>query len=163
MEGAAPLSRIDALVKPTKTIRPPSREGLQWRLISQLSLNYLSVVNGDAEGSPEALREILKLYDFSGSPAVSQQIGGLVRVGSRQVMRRIRTEHGSGFGRGIEATLEFDENKYVGSGIYLFSSILEKFLGLYVSINSFSEMVAVSQQRGVLKRWPPRSGRQVLL
>jgi type VI secretion system protein ImpG len=77
-------------------------------------------------------------------------------------MRRIRSPYGSGFARGIEATLQFDESRFVGSGAYLFSSVLEKFLGLYVSINSFSEMVATTE-RGVLKRWPPRSGQQVLL
>lgn len=163
LEGPAPVRQVNALVKPTRSVWPPTRDGLQWRLISQLSLNYLSVVDGGAEGNPEALREILRLYDFSESAAVRQQIAGLTAVGSRQVMRRIRTEHGSGFARGMEATLEFDENKYVGSGVYLFSSILEKFLGLYVSINSFSELVAVSKQRGPLKRWPPRSGQQVLL
>jgi type VI secretion system protein ImpG len=163
MEGSAPVKRINCLVKPTRTERPPMGHGLQWRLISQLSLNYLSAVGGGRDGNPEVLREILRLYDFSESPAVQQQISGLVRVGSRQVLRRIRSELGSGFARGLEATLEFDESKYVGSSVYLFSSVLEKFLGLYVSINSFSEMVAVSRQRGVLRRWPPRSGQQVLL
>jgi type VI secretion system protein ImpG len=41
--------------------------------------------------------------------------------------------------------------------------VLERFLGLYVSINSFSEMITATKQRGVLKRWPPRSGQQALL
>jgi type VI secretion system protein ImpG len=94
---------------------------------------------------------------------VQQQIAGLTGVSSRQVMRRIRSPHGSGFARGIEATLEFDESRYVGSGVYLFASVLEKFLGLYVSINSFSELVVTTAQRGVLKRWAPRSGHQTLL
>ena len=30
-------------------------------------------------------------------------------------------------------TIEFDEEKYVGSGVFLFASVLEKFLGLYTS------------------------------
>ena len=78
-------------------------------------------------------------------------------------MRRIRSREGSGLARGMEATIEFDESKYVGSGVYLFSSVLDKFLGLYVSINSFSELVATTRQRGLLKRWPPRTGQQTLL
>jgi type VI secretion system protein ImpG len=163
LEGAAPVRRINCLVKPTKTVRPPLRHGAQWRLISHLSLNFLSAVDSGSDSDPEVLQEILKLYDFSDSPAVQQQILGLAAVKSRQVWRRIRTTRGSGFARGIEATLEFDEMRYVGSGVYLFASVLEKFLGLYVSINAFSEMVATTKQRGLLKRWAPRSGQQPLL
>ncbi len=163
LEGAAPVKRVNCLTKPSKTLRPPLGHGAQWRLISHLSLNYLSPVEWGGGQEPEVLREILKLYDFSDSPAVQQQIAGLTSVSSRQVMRRIRSSQGSGFARGIEATMEFDESRFVGSGAYLFSSVLEKFLALYVSINSFSEMIATSRQRGVLKRWPPRSGHQTLL
>jgi type VI secretion system protein ImpG len=163
LEGAAPVRQVTCLTKPTKTRRAPQRHGLQWRLVSHLSLNYLSAVQGGPERNPEVLQEILKLYDFSDEPVVQQQIAGIVAVDSRPVMRRIRSDVGSGFARGIEATLVFDESKFVGSGVYLFSSVLEKFLGLYVSINSFSEMVSASAQRGVMKRWPPRSGQQVLL
>lgn len=163
LEGAAPVRRVNCLTKPTKTLRPPLGHGAQWRLISHLSLNYLSPVEWGGDREPEVLKEILKLYDFSDSPVVQQQIAGLLSVSSRQVMRRIRSPHGSGFARGIEATLELDESRYVGSGAYLFSSVLEKFLALYVSINSFSELIVATKQRGVLKRWPPRSGHQTLL
>jgi type VI secretion system protein ImpG len=163
LEGAAPVRRVACLTMPTATVRAPLRHRTQWRLISHLSLNFLSPVDSGVERDPEVLQEILKLYDFSGSQVIQQQILGLCGVASRQVWRRIRMSHGSGFARGIEATLEFDESRYVGTGVYLFASVLERFLGLYVSINSFSETVAVTRQRGVLKRWPPRSGQQPLL
>src|SRR5437764_4119327 len=55
LEGAAPLRRIVALIKPTDSLRPPVGKDSQWRLISQLSLNYLSLV----EEGREALQEIL--------------------------------------------------------------------------------------------------------
>jgi type VI secretion system protein ImpG len=163
LEGAAPIRRVTCLTKPTRTLRPPLGHRVQWRLISHLSLNFVSAVEGGLDNDPEALQEILRLYDFSESAAVQQQIVGIAGVSSRQVWRRIRAAVGSGFARGIEATLEFDESKYVGAGVYLFSAVLERFLGLYVSINSFSEMITVSRQRGVVKRWPPRAGQQALL
>jgi len=66
--------------------------------------------------------------------------------------------------RGVETTLEFDENQYVGSGVFLFAAVLERFLGLYATVNSFNQLVAKTKQReGHLKRWPPRAGEQVLL
>lgn len=164
LEGAAPVKRVACLMKPSAAMWPPMRHETQWGLISHLSLNYLSPVEGDQDGSPEALREILRLYDFSDSAAIQQQIDGVVAVRNRQVMRRIRLGGASGFARGVEATLEFDESRYAGAGVFLFSSVLEKFLALCVSVNSFSELIAISRQRGgEVNRWPPRSGYQPLL
>ena len=160
LERAAPLARIRCLSKPTETIRPPLRRGAQWRLISHLALNYLSV----CEGGREALQEILKLYDFSDSAVIRQQIAGITNVASRRVVGRPASMPWNGFCRGIEVTIEFDEEKYVGSGVFLFASVLEKFLGLYASLNSFTQLIATSQQREEpVKRWPPRAGEQILL
>jgi type VI secretion system protein ImpG len=163
-EGAIPLSRVRCLTKPTPTLRPALKRGAQWRLISHLSLNHLSLVAPDAAGSPEALRQILFLYDLMDSSATRRQIEGLKRIQNRPSVRQIGTRIGAGFVRGVETTIEFDAEKYVGSGLFLFASMLERFLGLYVSVNSFNELVAVTSQReGILKRWPPRAGQQVLL
>jgi type VI secretion system protein ImpG len=160
LEGAAPLSRIRCLTKPTETLRPPLRRGTQWRLTSHLTLNYLSI----AEGGREPLQEILKLYDFSESPVIQQQIAGITNVTSRRVVGRPPSMPWNGFCRGIEVTIEFDEQKYVGSSVFLLASVLERFLGLYASINSFVQFVAKTRQREEpLKRWLPRAGEQILL
>ena len=156
MEIAAPVARINCLIKPTPARRPSLGGALQWRLISHLSLNYMSLV----EGGEEALREILKLYDFDDSPATRQQINGIVSLQAQHVTKRI----GQSFCRGVQVTIEFDEDKFVGTGLYLFASILERFLGQYVSVNSFSQLVAKTvQKKGALKKWHPRNGNRVLL
>ena len=160
LEGAAALSRIRCLTKPTPTVRPPMERGAQWRLISHLALNYLSV----CEGGREALQEILALYDVTDSPVIRQQIAGIANVGARRVVARPSTFPWNGFCRGMEVTIEFDEEKFVGGGVFLFASVLERFLGLYTSLNSFTQMVATTRQRPEpLKRWPPRAGEQTLL
>jgi type VI secretion system protein ImpG len=160
LEGAAPLSRILCLTKPTTVSRPRMGRGAQWRLISHLSLNYLSLV----DGGREALQEILRLYDFSGSPVVRQQIAGILDVRSRRVVGRPNSMPWNGFCRGLEVTVDLDEEHYVGTGVYLFASVLERFFGLYSSLNSFTQLVARTRQRKeLLKRWPPRAGEQILL
>jgi len=160
LEGDAPLLRIRSLVKPTDPLRPPLTGETQWRLISHLTLNYISL----AQEGPEALHELLKLYDFSDSSAVRQQIEGIVKVSSRRVVNRPTSMGWHGFCRGIEVTIQFDEDKFVGSGVFLFASVIEQFLGLYASLNSFSQLVATTLQRErPLKRWPPRAGEQILL
>ena len=164
VEGAVPLSRVRCLTKPTPTLRPPMRRGAQWRLLSHLSLNHLSLVESEESSAPDALQEILFLYDQEDSSATRKQITGISSVRSRRVVRQTGSRIGSGFVRGIETTIEFDEEQYVGSGLFLFACVLERFLGLYASINSFNQLVARTKQReGVLKQWPPRAGEQILL
>ncbi len=156
LEIAAPVRAIRCLSKPTPSRRPSLGGGLQWRLISHLSLNYMSIV----QGGEEALREILRLYDFEDSPSTKQQISGIVSIQAKHVTRRI----GLSVCRGVQITIELDEDKFVGSGMFLFASILERFLGQYVSVNSFSQLVVItSQGKEVLKEWSPRSGERVLL
>ena len=79
-------------------------------------------------------------------------------------MRQIGGRIGSGFVRGLETVLEFDEEQFVGSGLFLFACVLERFLGLYVSTNSFNQTVLRTKQReGVVRRFKPRTGEQILL
>ena len=69
----------------------------------------------------------------------------------------------SGFCRGVEVTVELDEQKYTGTGPFLFACVLERFLALYASLNSFTQLIARTRQgEGVLKKWPPRAGEQLL-
>lgn len=163
VEGTAVLSRVRCLTKPTETIRPPQRRSAQWRLISHLNLNYLSLVN-DADGSPEALQEILHLYNFTDSSVTRKQIVGLTSVTSRKVVRQLGARIGAGFVRGIETTVTIDEDEFVGSGYFLFASVLERFLGLYASLNSFNQMVLRTvQKENEVRRFAPRAGERELL
>ena len=162
LEGKAPVSRVRCVRRPTKTVRPPLGRASRWPLISHLALNHLSLVDTD-EGL-DALREVLRVYDFTDSAVTRQQIAGITRVSSRRVAGRTGRRVGNVVCLGVEVDLEFDEANYVGSGAFLLASVLERFLGLYVSINSFSQLVARTRQReGILKRWPPRAGERTLL
>lgn len=163
IEGTALLSRVRCLTKPTETIRTPQRRAVQWRLISHLNLNYLSLVENE-QGTPEALQEILQLYNFDDSVVTRQQILGITGIESRKVVRRVGERVGTGFVRGLETTLTFDEELFVGSGMFLFASVLERFLALSASLNSFNQMVIRTEQREeIVRRFEPRAGEQVLL
>jgi type VI secretion system protein ImpG len=135
-------------------------KALLWRLISQLSLNYLSLV----EEGKDALQEILRLYNFSDSTYLEKQVAGITQVSSRKHFARVVSENGVSFVRGTRVEMEMDEEQFVGGGVYLFAAVLEYFLGLYASMNSFSQLVARTPQRKeVLKQWPPRAGHTILL
>lgn len=160
LEGGAAIKRIVALRKPTNPVRPPSGKAALWRLISHLSLNYLSLV----DGGKEAFQEILKLYNFTGSAFSEKQVDGIAGVRSHRHFARLISENGITFARGTRVEIEFDEDQYAGTGVYLFARILEHFLGEYVSLNSFTQLTARTLQRKeVLGEWPPRAGQTILL
>ncbi len=161
-EGAAPTNKIICLTPPTPTVRPPLRERAVWRLISHLSLNHLSIT--DPETGSKALREILKLYDFKDSEKTRGHIEGIVDVRSKAVPGRVPGRGFDNIARGIEIQIQFDENRFAGRSLFLFASVIEHFLGLYCSLNSFTRLTATFQNgERVLKRWPPRAGEQQLL
>lgn len=160
LKGGGPLRRITALVKPTPVVQPPLGKPQLWRLISQLSLNYLSLVD---EGT-EALQEILRLHNTGDSAAGEKHIQGITGVSSSASHARVVGEHGLAFARGRRVELQLDEEQFAGGSAYLFASVLERFLGLYASLNSFSALTATTRQRRrPLGQWAPRSGWRALL
>lgn len=169
LDSAAPLAQIRCPRPPTLPLAPTLGRGAHWRLISHLSLNHLSL--SDPHEARAALQEILRLYDFSSQETGSQLasvtrllIDGIQSVSSRRVVERTSSGATSGFAHGVEVTIEFDEQKYIGTGVFLFASVLERFLALYASINSFTQLVArTSQAERIIKKWPPRAGEQAML
>jgi type VI secretion system protein ImpG len=160
LEGGGPITRIVALTKPTDALQPPSQSGLLWRLVSKLSLNYLSLVS---EGV-DAFREILRLHNFTGSLAAEKQIDGILSLRSEPHFARLSSPHGITFARGTRIEIELDEEQFAGTGAYTFASVMDVFLGLYTSMNSFSQLVVKTKQRKrILKQWPPRSGQKILM
>ena len=132
LEAAAPLTGIRCVRTPSRTLRPPLRRRAYWRLLSHLSLNHLSLADS-AEGL-DALKEILRLYDFSDSKADAQLaavnrllIEGITGLTSRQVAGRVGPAATGGFALGVEVTATFDEKNYVGTGVFLVASVLERF------------------------------------
>ena len=166
LDEGGPLSGIGCLVAPTPTRRPERRRGAMWRLISQLSLNYLSIA--DPEKKPDALREILKLSDFTDSPDTRAKIEGIASVESRRAVARLRGDRGAGSDvhcRGVEIKILFDDEKYADHSMFLFATVLERFLALYCSVNSFSQLtIGTIERKGeVVRQWKPRTGERVLL
>ncbi|MGQ0646591.1 MAG: type VI secretion system baseplate subunit TssF [Gemmatimonadaceae bacterium] len=155
-----PVRRVHSLVKPTPVVQPPLGKPLLWRLISALSLNHLSLI----EEGREALRELLRLHNAGDSAGGERQIQGLMSVRSAPSFARVVTEHGLAFARGRRVELEFDEEQFPGGGMFLFASVLERFLALHVSMNSFTQLSVRSRQRKrVVREWAPRTGFRTLL
>lgn len=154
------VTQIRALTAPTPTLRPAFRRD-RWQLVSHLALNHLSLA---APQGLASLREILLLYDLRDSAETRALVDGVVGLSAHPSTARVR---GRGWGavcRGIDVALSLDPAKFSGNGAFLMASVLERFLGLYVSVNSFTRLTATLVGRtGTLRTWPPRSGDRVLL
>jgi type VI secretion system protein ImpG len=160
MPGSGPIRRIVTLVKPTPQIQPPLGRSQLWRLVSLLSLNYTSLHEEGVAG----LRELLHLHNFGGTAAGGMQIEGITQLRGEPSFARIESVHGLTFARGHRVELEFDEENFAGGGIYLLASVLERFFGMSVSLNSFCMLAVRSRQRkGVVREWAPRAGKRPLL
>ncbi|HQC71547.1 MAG TPA: type VI secretion system baseplate subunit TssF, partial [Candidatus Competibacteraceae bacterium] len=148
------------LAGPTRPYPSPAHGDSAWRLISHLTLNYLSLADSDARQGAAALRELLTLYGPLAELSVRRQIDGVHSVQALPVTRRAPISGPIAFARGLEVTLTLDEAAFEGSGVLLLGAVLEQFFAKYASLNSFTETVIRSTERGELMRWPARIGRR---
>ncbi|EAU46655.1 type VI secretion system baseplate subunit TssF [Salipiger bermudensis] len=163
LPDGGPVTEIRAIVPPTRPRQSLAEGQRAWQLISHLSLNYLSIADADRGTGAAALRELVGLYAPLGDPSMAAQMEGLVSVASRPIVRRMADGVLSTAVRGLELRVGFDESFFEGTGCYLLGAVLEAFFAKYVSLNSFTETVIHSQQRGEIARWMPRSGRRMLI
>ena len=145
---------VRLLRRPTRTYRF-AKGSQQWRLISHLTVNQHAL----SQGGLPAFREMLALYDLPHSPISRRQIEGITDLQQAATVTWMRHKHGAALVHGTEMRMTLDEEAFVGSGLLLFVEVIDQFLGLYVQVNSFIELVVLSKQSDKeLMRCKPRSG-----
>ena len=165
---SAPVEGVRCLRGPSRP-RPAILDGeIPWRLTSHLSLNYLTVADLNEEQGATALREFLELYadlvDADMPDAVSRrQTQGVRRVAVTPRTRRLPVPGPIVFGRGLEIRLIVDETPFAGASAFLLGAVLEQVFARLASMNTFTELVLVSERRGEIKRWPPRMAARQLV
>ncbi len=154
------FTEFSNLTEPTSSIPPPTDGSLYWILISNLSLNYLSL--NDAE----SLRTIISTYDFR---AYHDRQAELVGRQREKGIINIETKPYDIFHkglpiRGLRSVLTLKESAFETEGeMYLFGTVISEFFSMYASINSFHELEVRGQESGESYRWPIRNGRSPLM
>jgi type VI secretion system protein ImpG len=156
----SPVASIRWVAVPTVPIASTAEGDPSWRTINHLSLNYLSLLDAKEGDGAVALRDLLKLYVNSNDVFALRQIEGIRSVVANPIVRRVASAGPLTFARGLEIRVIMDEDAFEGSGIFLLGAVLAQFFARYVSINSFTETVIVSQRRGEIMRWPSLIGRR---
>jgi len=145
---------------PTASLLPLLGTNLLWRLLSHLSLNYLSLAR------TENLRALLELYIFQESRdrtatlANRKRINGIEKVEAASSDRLV-----SGIlMRGQEIRMNMRQDQFASQGdMYLFGCILDQFLGGYASINTYTRLIIQEVLKGDLYQWPARLGNHPLI
>ena len=148
-------------IKPlTQTIVPPLETNFLWRLISHLSLNYLSLA------SKNNLQALLDLYIFPDSQkqtlvlANKKRVEGIDELSEKPADRLFR---GSPV-RGRDITMGLRRDHYASAGdMFLFGCVMDHFLGGYASVNSFTALTVLEVLKGERFSWPARLGCQPML
>jgi type VI secretion system protein ImpG len=134
-----------------------------WRIISHLALNYRSLLPDRAGAGASALRELLRLYVADERGFATTQIRALRDAVAQPVFRRLETGGPAAFARGLEVTLDFDETPFADTGVFLFTSVLERIFARYVTLNSFTQTILRTEQRGHVFQWPIQKGKRRIL
>ncbi|NIX91780.1 type VI secretion system baseplate subunit TssF [Pseudomonas fulva] len=148
------------ITRPTPSYRPVLDGALQWTLISNLSLNYLSLL------SAEPLKAVIRAYDFAALHDIQQArstrkrldgIGEAITTPADVLMKGLPI-------RGLQTLLKLDQSAFLCEGdLYLFGTVLSHFFGLYASINSFHQLEVLNTTNNERYEWPLQTGKQPLI
>jgi len=158
LEQGGPVQSVRVLGGPSQPFPSFAEGGMAWRLINQLSLNYLSLADTDPDQGASALRELLALYCHPLDLSSQRQVEGVRSVSSKPVTRRMPAPGPITFGRGLEITVTMDDGAFEGAGAFVLGGVLSHFFAQYVSINSFTETVVRTVGRGEIMRWKAQEG-----
>jgi len=143
----------------TSSYAPPLNRDFLWKLISNMSLNYLSLANVDALKVILETYDLPRYYDQHAERVSKRLLGGLKSIRHEHVDRLHR---GLPL-RGLRTELTIDPQGYIGEGdLFIFASVLNEFFALYASLNSYHEL-RVNSTQGEVYQWTPRMGLQPLL
>lgn len=159
-DTSPPFATFSNITVPSQSLRPVLDGSLLWMLISNLSLNYLSLLSKDA------LSSVLRAYDFRAlvdrqAERVAQlRLEGIQKIESQPVDKILRGLPV----RGLKSTIYIDQNCFGSEGeLYLFGTVLSHFFALYASINSFHELVVINASNQEKYTWGTQAGMQPLI
>jgi type VI secretion system protein ImpG len=159
LDSGAPVSAVRCISGPTLPRGAPALGETAWRLVSHLSLNYLSI---ESEGIG-LLRDFLALYADQNDSVAARQIEGVRAVSFDPVVRRMPVPGPVSHGRGLRIDLTLEDPAFEGAGLLPLASVLERFFRRYVSLNSFTQLRLLSASRGEIKQWPVQIGTRKIL
>lgn len=152
---------VTNITEPTAPLHPVLDGTLLWTLISNLSLNYLSLLSKDA------LKTIIRTYDFRAlTDRQAEKISkmriddGILSIDTKPIDRVFKGM----VVRGVQSVLVLDQSAFASEGdLYLFAKVLSRFFSLYASINSFHDLIVINQNNNERYEFKTQIGSQPII
>lgn len=158
--GSPSFATFRNITRVTQAASPPLEGRLLWHLISNMSLNYLSLA------TVESLRALLAVYNFHSYSDRQAARANQLRMEGIEAVRAVPDEmlHRGSTYRGVAITLDLLDDHFAGEGeMYLFASVLNHFFNLYATLNSYTRLTIRGRQTGVTYSWPSMLGQRPLV
>ncbi|MBW3810868.1 type VI secretion system baseplate subunit TssF [Aeromonas hydrophila] len=159
--GSSPsFATFRNLIRPTRPLRPALDGSLHWTLISNLSLNYVSLLRRDALVQVLRTYDFPALYDKQAEQASRKRLAGIEEIETKPVDRLVRGMPV----RGLKSVLSIRQSAFGSEGeLYLFSTVLAHFFSLYASVNAFHLLEVVNLDNKERYQWPVQIGQHSLM
>ncbi|HDL7751864.1 TPA: type VI secretion system baseplate subunit TssF [Yersinia enterocolitica] len=149
--------RITALTRPSKMRPAITLSGLNWRVISQLSLNHVLLSGTDGA---MVLREMLSIYNYNNTQEITTFISWIKDLQVTPVSSRLPGICPPVTANGINITVILSQDAWMHPECFLFCTFLDRFLGLHAPVNSFTRVITVIEHaEHTRKVWPVRAGK----
>lgn len=159
-EDLPELVDVVNIMSPTASLDPPIGKDTLWKFLSHLSLNFSQIVDIDN------FKTLLRLYVFPESREREKVTINLKRIeGLSDIsMEPVDRLFGGTVLRGQKVVLRANLDHFSGWGdLYLFGSVIDRFLSTISSMNTFIELELHEELSGETIKWPPRSGNRPLI
>lgn len=162
LEGPGPVEAVRIASKPTPHHTPTLIGARPWALAGQLSLNHLSLVEGDS--ALAAFKDLLRQHVGPAAGIGLKQIDGLFQLTCRPTVRHIGRDAWRGFVPALHVRLYLDSGHFEQASAVLFAAVLRYFLALYAAVNGVVEVsLETRKSKGTVKQWQPLAGTQAIL
>lgn len=159
--GTSPeFTRFENITHVTPSFSPPLDQGFHWRLIANMSLNYLSLSNIDS------LKAVLSTYDYKSYYDRQQALTSQHRLDAFDgIHASVEDRLYQGIPvRGRSTVIRLKESHFANEGdMFLFAAVLNELFALHCSINSFHRLTVHGIENGEIYQWKPRTGSQPLV
>jgi type VI secretion protein, VC_A0110 family len=159
-DSSPPFAEFKNITIPTQALRPVLDGSLLWMLISNLSLNYLSLLSKDALSCVLTAYDFRALVDRQAERVGKQRLNAIEDIQSKPMDKLLRGMPV----RGLQSTIYLNQDGFGSEGdLYLFGTVLSHFFSLYASINSFHELTIINTTNNETYTWQTRVGKQPLI
>ncbi len=154
------LVSFENILPPSAAVPSPADNGMLWRLLSHLSLNYLPLAD------TANFRSLLELYVFPGAGSRKTEMANRKRIeGVQNITVKPADCLIQGIpmrGQSIELSAGREHFSSLGD-FYLFGAIADQLFSSFATINCYTQTTLVEANTGEQFQWPARLGSRPLI